>query len=182
MRRDRGVERGVVERRQHRAVRAQAFAHAEPQLARHQRLGRRRAQVVAVVLQPLAHLDDVAMAFGGEQRDLGALAFEQRIGRDRRAVHDALRVAPAIRCAARPSLRASSSRPASTPIDWSCGVDGDLAKTSFPCASMATRSVNVPPTSMPMVYVATSALRSTVTRPCSRSRRCASALRFAGSP
>ena len=53
---------------------------------------RRRAQVVAVVLQPLAHLQHVAMAFGGEQRDLRALAFEQRVGRNRCAVHDALRL------------------------------------------------------------------------------------------
>ena len=74
-----------------------ALAHAEPQMARDQRHGRRQAQIVAVVLETLAHLEDVAVAFGGEQADLGALALEQRVGRDRRAVNDALRIAPAAR-------------------------------------------------------------------------------------
>ncbi len=79
----------------HRRASARA-RQAQP--ARHELLGRRHAQIVAVVLEPLAHLDDVAMAFGGQEPEPGALAFEQRIGRDGRAVHDPLglaRAAPA---------------------------------------------------------------------------------------
>ena len=72
-----------------RSVGAHALGHAKPQRARHELLRRRHAQIVAVVLQALAHLDDVAMAFGGEQADLGALVFEQRVGGDGGAVHDA---------------------------------------------------------------------------------------------
>ncbi len=157
---DGGVERGIVERRQHRAVGAQAFTHTKPQLTRHQRRRRRRAQVVAVVLQPFAHFQNVAMAFGGEQRDLAPLRSSSAL---------VATVAPCtMRCVCAsvsprvsPSLPASSSSPLSTPMDWSCGVDGDFANEVAPCSSMATRSVKVPPTSMPMVYEATSnALRS----------------------
>ena len=59
-------------------------------MARHQLLGRRHPQIVAVVLQTLAHLDDVAVPLGGQEPEPGALAFEERVGRDRRAVDDAV--------------------------------------------------------------------------------------------
>ena len=88
--RDRGGQGIGIERRLDPAVGADALAHAEPPVPRHQRLGRRLAEIVAVVLQALAHLQNVAMAFGGQQPDPRALALEQRIGRDRRAVDDAL--------------------------------------------------------------------------------------------
>ncbi len=84
------VERGVVERCLDRAVGAHALGDAEAQCAWHELLGRRHAQVVAIVLQALAHLDNVAMAFGGEQADAGTLVLEQRIGGDGGAMHDAL--------------------------------------------------------------------------------------------
>ena len=51
---------------------------------------RGRAEVVAFGLQPLAHLDDVAMALGGQHRHLRTLAFQQGIGRDGGAMDDAL--------------------------------------------------------------------------------------------
>src|ERR1700752_188369 len=38
-----------------------------------------------------------------------------------------------------------------TPIDGSEGVDSDFANTVRPAASMAARSVKVPPTSIPIV-------------------------------
>ena len=47
-------------------------------------------QIVAIVLEPLAHLDDVATPLGRQQADLGAFALEQGVGRDRRAVDDPL--------------------------------------------------------------------------------------------
>ena len=95
---DRGdgiAERGGIERYQDLATRLQPFAHAKTPLARHQRLRRRRAQIVAVGLEAFAHLDDVAMAFGGEQRDFRALALQQRVGGNRRAMHQAIGRAPA---------------------------------------------------------------------------------------
>ena len=88
--RDRRVERDLVKRDFDPAVSAHSFAHAEPQFARHQLLGRRHPQIVAVVFEALAHLDDIAVALGGQQADLSALAFQQRVGRNRRAVDDAL--------------------------------------------------------------------------------------------
>ncbi len=89
-RRDRAVERGRVERRFDAAVGADSLAHAEPQMAGHELLGRRQAQIVAVVLQPLAHLDHVAMALGRQQPDPGPPVLDQSVGRDRRAVDDTL--------------------------------------------------------------------------------------------
>ena len=89
---DRAIERGLVERRLDAAVGAQTLANSEPQFARDELLGRRQAQIVAVVLQTLAHLDDVAMAIGCQQSDPGALMLEERVRRDSRPMHDALRL------------------------------------------------------------------------------------------
>src|SRR5204862_1181529 len=86
-------ERGWVERRLDAAVGANALTYRQAQPARHELLGRRHAEVVAIVLQPLAHLDDIAVAFGGEETEPCALVFEERIRRDGRAVDDALGVA-----------------------------------------------------------------------------------------
>src|SRR5476651_677497 len=57
---------------------------------------------------------------------------------------------------ARSSLSASARlvRPAITPIEGSAGVDSVLARVARPFSSTATRSVKVPPTSMPMRYMA----------------------------
>ena len=150
---DRGVERGRVERDLDPAVGAHPLAHRQAQPARHELLGRRHAQIVAVVLQPLAHLDDVAMAFGGKQAEAGALAFEQRVGRDGRAVHDAVGLrqqrgaveAQALRRAVRDRRARRSTGPAAS--------RALLQASSRRPASIATRSVNVPPTSMPMRYI-----------------------------
>src|SRR5215472_9608862 len=48
------------------------------------------------------------------------------------------------------SSPASSSRPDMTPSEGSAGVEADLASVTRPASCTATRSVNVPPTSMPM--------------------------------
>ena len=129
--RDRGVERGRVERDFDAAVGAHPLAHGQAQPARHELLGRRHAEIVAVVLQPLAHLDDVAMAFGGEEAEAGALAFEQRVGRDGRAVHDAVGLRQQ-RGAVEAEAVASCSRPSSTPSEGSCGVEGTFANVVAP--------------------------------------------------
>ena len=86
----RGTQRAFLERRRRGAVGPNALAYRQAQMARHQGLRRRLAQRVAVVLEPFAHLQDVAMPFGGEQAEPRALALEQRIGRDGGAVDDAL--------------------------------------------------------------------------------------------
>jgi hypothetical protein len=88
--RDSAVEQGLVERCLDPAVGAHPLAHAEPQFAGDKLLGRRQAQIVAIVLQPLAHLDYIAMAFGRQQPDLGTPSLEQRVGRDRCAMDNAV--------------------------------------------------------------------------------------------
>ncbi len=85
---DRRLRRGLRERRLHGAVEAHPLGHVEPPRARHQGHGRRHAEVVAVVLEALAHLDHVAVPRGGQHADLRALALEQRVGGHRGAVHD----------------------------------------------------------------------------------------------
>ncbi len=83
--------RSLVERRQDAAIGAHPLLHPETQMARHERLRRSEAQVVAIFgLQPLAHLQYVAVALGRDQADAGTLALDQRIRRDRRAVNDTL--------------------------------------------------------------------------------------------
>ena len=87
---DGAVERAGVESHGGGAVGAHPLAHAQPSGPRRQGDRRRHAEVVAVVLQALAHLDHVAVALGGEKAHAGALALEERVGRDGGAVHDAL--------------------------------------------------------------------------------------------
>ena len=84
------AQRGTPERRRHDAVSPDALAHRQAQMARHQRIRRGLAKRVAVVLESLAHLQDVAMPLGGEQAEPRALALEQRIGRDRGSVDDTI--------------------------------------------------------------------------------------------
>src|SRR5437764_6735776 len=52
-----------------------------------------------------------------------------------------------------PHSVASSPRPSMRPSDWSRGVEAHLAMTTRPVSSTAARSVNVPPTSMPIRHI-----------------------------
>src|SRR5688572_30794948 len=52
-----------------------------------------------------------------------------------------------------PHSAASSPSPSSRPSDWSCGVEAHLAMTTRPVSSTAARSVNVPPTSIPIRHI-----------------------------
>ena len=67
-----------------------------------------------------------------------------------------------------------------TPSDWSAGVEGALAIVTAPCASTQTRSVNVPPTSMPIR--STAQRPSAETKPSVLSPARSSAVRCFGSP
>ena len=87
------VEGARVERRLHAPVGPDALPHAEPPGAGHQRLRRRHPEVVAVVLEPLPHLDHVAVALGREEPDPRALALEEGVGGDGGAVDDPLGLA-----------------------------------------------------------------------------------------
>ena len=86
---DRGAQRVVAERLQ-RAVGAHPLRGADPPLGRHERRRVRRAQAVEVGARLAAELDDVLEALGGDEHRPGALALEQRVGGDRRAVRERL--------------------------------------------------------------------------------------------
>ena len=67
---------------------AHTFGHAKTQMPGHQGVRGGQTHVIALVLQALAHLQYVAVPFGGQQANLGALALEQRVGRHRSAMDD----------------------------------------------------------------------------------------------
>src|SRR5215510_1230032 len=70
-------------------------------------------------------------------------------------------VAPSSAPVSVPRSRASSAMPSITPMEGSPGVEADLAMATRPSESTATRSVKVPPTSMPMRYMSAASARAT---------------------
>ena len=81
--------RRLVERRQHLAVGIHALRHFQPVFALDQRT---EGAAHAIGLRPraAAELQHVAKALGGDEPDLGDLAFEQRVGGRGRAMDDGL--------------------------------------------------------------------------------------------
>ena len=84
------VQRATVNRRPDATVGPDSLAHRQAQMAGYERLGSRLAQCIPVVLEPFPYLQHVTVPLGGEQADLRSLALEQRIGRDRGSVDDAI--------------------------------------------------------------------------------------------
>ena len=133
-----GRDRGLVQRRRPRcrrrpAVRSRCAASSSGTRRRRARL----AQMVEV--GPVLATDDqhIGKPRGGEQRGLRAAALQQRVGRHGHAVHNRRRR----RCPARRS-------PATMAALWSAGVVAILWTRMRPSAQ-TTKSVKVPPTSMP---------------------------------
>ena len=86
-----GAARGLlVEGRVDRAVEADALRHAEAPAPRYDGARRLQADVPDVLLVPAPQLDLVAKAVGGEQPRHRAVALDQRVVRDRGAVHERL--------------------------------------------------------------------------------------------
>ena len=77
-----------VERLQHRTIGIHPFPHTVTVAPFDQRLRPFDAQAVKVRALLPAQFDDVGEAAGGEQRGAGALALDQRVGPERRAVAD----------------------------------------------------------------------------------------------
>ena len=80
------IDRLLVERRDDPAARVDALRHDKAQAARHQ--GRRQVDIDVVLLEAVLvpDLDRVAEPLGRNQRGPGALALDDRVGRQRRAV------------------------------------------------------------------------------------------------
>src|SRR5215813_1545493 len=74
-------------------------------------------------------------------------------------------VAPSSGAVSVPSSRARSAMPSITPMDGSSGVEADLAMATRPSGSTATRSVKVPPTSMPMRYMSAASASASARAP-----------------
>ena len=118
-------------------------------MPRHQRFGRRQAEVVAFRLQPLAHLDDVAVALRGQQPDLGTLPFQQRIGGDGGAMDHALGLPQQLI-----QRQVQGGGEVAQPLDHAEALvgrgAGGFGQGLGPVGGDATTSVKVPPTSMPI--------------------------------
>ena len=90
---DGALHRRLVQGGVHRPVGPDPLGNAKAKVPRDQWLDGRHAEVVPVLLQPLAHLQQVPEALSGQQAHLGALALHQRVGRDGRPVNDELSLA-----------------------------------------------------------------------------------------
>ena len=92
-RRDDLAQCRLVEGLQHVALVVEPFRHRQAPAARHQRLGQRDVQVVLVVAALVAEGEHVAETLGRDQRRAGALALDQRIGGEGRAMDEEVDVA-----------------------------------------------------------------------------------------
>ena len=89
-RRHQGQDRGLVERRQHAAVRGHALGHGEAQLARNERRGLDQIEVVLIEAALVGDREHVAKTCGRDQGGERALALDHGVGGKRRAVdHEA---------------------------------------------------------------------------------------------
>ncbi len=77
-----------VERRDHAPVAVHPLADLQPVAPRHQRIGEAEEQVVDVVALLGAHFEAVAEALRGQQAEPRAAPLDDRVGDQRRAVHD----------------------------------------------------------------------------------------------
>ena len=152
-----------IGRRAHRPAR-RIHAFAESSKRRSGGTGGARIgapEIIHVRAHLPADLQQVPKAFGRHQRHPAALALEQRVGGDRRAVREARdRVQPESR---RPP--AISRRPSRMARLGSSGVEGRLKTCTSPERSLtAEKSVKVPPTSTPTIQDPRSGLFTA--RPC----------------
>ena len=106
------------------AIRGDAFRRLEAQLARNQRRRMVRLQARNMRADLPSDLDQIAEAFGGDQRDLAAPPLDQRIGGDRRAVRE-----PRDGGGSMPRRAPSSRKPAMMASAGLAGVEGTLCRT-----------------------------------------------------
>jgi hypothetical protein len=90
-----GAHRGLVERYQHVAPRGQPLRDFQAATARHERRGTPIQDVVHPEEVAAPDLEHVAEAIGGDEPGARALAFEQRVDADGRAVDHQSRVGKA---------------------------------------------------------------------------------------
>ena len=122
-------------------------AHAARPDPGHEGLGIGEAPLKRRLSGRFAQREDVAEAVGADQPDGRVLALQQRVGRDRCAVDDALYPRHEVR--ERPPVASAASFSAfMKPSSNAAGVDGVLKMLKCWPASETTQSVKVPPISM----------------------------------
>ena len=85
---DRFAEAGFVQRPQDLSRRGDALRHFESQMPGHERRIAARLEVEQMGPGVAADLQDVPESFGRDQARFRTLAFDQRVGGDRGAVHE----------------------------------------------------------------------------------------------
>ena len=85
--------RDFRQRQHHVTIDADPLGYFQPSAARHQRRAGFQEQVVQVVARLAADLDAVAESFCRQQPNRRALAFDDGVGHQRRAMHHAVHVA-----------------------------------------------------------------------------------------
>ena len=85
---DEGGDGPFVERQEDVAVVVEPFGDGQPEVAGHEGLREGDVEVVLVVAALIAEGEDVAEAFGGDQRGAGALAFDDGVGGEGGAVDE----------------------------------------------------------------------------------------------
>jgi len=89
---DRRQELAAIQRLPDAAVGFYPLGHLEPQIPRHQRLRLGDVEVVQLELPLAPDLERVAEPRGRDEPGDGALALDERVGEERRGVHDAREV------------------------------------------------------------------------------------------
>ena len=109
--------------------------------------GRRESNRIGCGMRQPLQFEQVAEACCGDHADAGAAPLDQRVGRDRAAV-GVERIAPRHRSGR--SMARISSTPVRMLSPGRDGVLGTLKQCTSPDGVTNTRSVNVPPTSVPI--------------------------------
>ncbi len=91
--RDQGLHRPLIQRNQYGAAPVHAFGDRQAKVARHQR--RRTMGVEVILVEPVleGYFQRIPMALGHDERGLGALLLDQRIGRQGGSMNDQLDIA-----------------------------------------------------------------------------------------
>ncbi len=134
---------GFRQRGQHAAVRQNALVHFKRAAARNDRFRLLILEIVDVAAIMPLQLKKIAETGGGYEGDLGPLALKDRVGRDRRTVGEILDPF---------DIQACRTYGMESPLLSADGVLGTFVM-AIRSLSIATRSVNVPPTSTPTLIL-----------------------------
>ena len=123
------------ERREDLPVETRALGHADAAMSRHQRLGELDEQIVQVVAKLGPGLERIAETARGEQGGACTLALDDRVGRQRRAVHDRAYGCRALPWPVRAPARPPSALPEPAARVWSAPWPNRRRRSAHPPGS-----------------------------------------------